>query len=31
MSTVVKREANIHEFPKPVEVAITPIEVAIIL
>src|SRR4029078_2226456 len=24
MSTVVKREARIHEFPKPVEVAITP-------
>ena len=24
MSTVVKREAHIHEFPKPVEVAITP-------
>ena len=24
MSTVVKREARIHEFPKPVEVAIAP-------
>jgi len=24
MSTVVKREARLHEFPKPVEVAITP-------
>jgi hypothetical protein len=24
MSTVVKREPRIHEFPKPVEVAIAP-------